>query len=57
MDSATKPPHFVTLGMFIIDEFYFLDEEGKPTGKILPPQESLQYLRDPPFLTGYRIFR
>jgi hypothetical protein len=29
----------VTLGMFIIDEFAFLDTTGKPTGRTLPPQE------------------
>ena len=34
------PPHFVTLGMFIIDEFSYLDDEGQPTGKTLAPQES-----------------
>ncbi|KAI6004097.1 Ribokinase-like protein [Pisolithus albus] len=31
-------PHFVTLGMFIIDEFSFTDQDGKPTGKTLPSQ-------------------
>ncbi|KAI6164915.1 Ribokinase-like protein, partial [Pisolithus thermaeus] len=31
-------PHFVTLGMFIIDEFSFADQDGKPTGKTLPSQ-------------------
>ena len=29
---------FVTLGMFIIDEFVFLDEKEQPTGRSLPPQ-------------------
>ncbi|KAI9001247.1 Ribokinase-like protein [Trametes punicea] len=29
---------FVSLGMFIIDEFSFADENGDPTGKSLPPQ-------------------
>ena len=29
----------VTLGMFIIDEFAFLDTTGWPTGRTLPPQE------------------
>jgi hypothetical protein len=33
-------PHFVTLGMFIIDEFIYADEQGLPTGKTVPPQES-----------------
>ena len=37
---ATPRRHFVTLGMFIIDEFAFLDEEGRPTGKTLPSQVS-----------------
>ncbi|KAJ7507564.1 Ribokinase-like protein [Mycena galericulata] len=31
-------PHFATLGMFIIDEFSFLDDSGKPTGRSLAPQ-------------------
>lgn len=31
-------PHFVTLGMFIIDEFSFTDENGLPTGKTVPAQ-------------------
>jgi hypothetical protein len=31
---------FVTLGMFIIDEFTFMDENGRPTGRSLAPQES-----------------
>ena len=30
--------HFVTLGMFIIDQFEFLDDDGKATGKTLEPQ-------------------
>lgn len=30
--------HFVTLGMFIIDEFVFLDEEGNETGKSIEAQ-------------------
>lgn len=29
---------FVTFGMFIIDEFSFADEQGKPTGKTVVPQ-------------------
>jgi len=37
MDS---PKSFVTLGMFIIDDFLFADEEGKPNGRTTPPQES-----------------
>ncbi|KAI6047130.1 Ribokinase-like protein [Pisolithus marmoratus] len=31
-------PHFVTLGMFIIDDFSFADQDGNPTGKTLPSQ-------------------
>lgn len=40
---ATDPrsPDFVTLGMFIIDEFSFADEDGKPTGKVVPAQECI----------------
>ena len=29
MVQETSSPHFVTLGMFIIDEFEYLDEEGR----------------------------
>lgn len=29
---------FVTFGMFIIDEFSFADEQGKPTGETMAPQ-------------------
>lgn len=36
MSEARK---LVTLGMFIIDEFAFLDTTGKPTGRTLSPQE------------------
>ncbi|KAF9468956.1 Ribokinase-like protein [Collybia nuda] len=31
-------PTFVTLGMFIIDEFIFLNDQGQPTGRTLAPQ-------------------
>lgn len=34
-------PVFVTLGMFIIDEFAFLDDHGQPTGRTLAPQERM----------------
>ncbi|KAI0721829.1 Ribokinase-like protein [Cerioporus squamosus] len=37
-DANSKHRAFVSLGMFIIDEFSFADENGKPTGKTLPPQ-------------------
>jgi hypothetical protein len=36
MSEARK---LVTLGLFIIDEFAFLDTTGKPTGRRLSPQE------------------
>jgi hypothetical protein len=32
---------FVSLGMFIMDEFLFEDEDGNPTGRDLDPQVSL----------------
>lgn len=38
----SNPRHFVTLGMFIIDEFEFFDEVGQPTGK-----ESASQVRGP----------
>ncbi|KAI0269250.1 hypothetical protein BC834DRAFT_865496 [Gloeopeniophorella convolvens] len=34
----TGTRHFVSLGMFIIDEFAFLDHAGRPTGRSLAPQ-------------------
>ena len=33
-----SPRTFVTLGMFIIDDFLYLDAAGEPTGKTTPPQ-------------------
>lgn len=33
-----QPLRFVTLGMFIIDEFSFADDGGQLTGKTLAPQ-------------------
>ncbi|KAG2013910.1 hypothetical protein CC2G_010774 [Coprinopsis cinerea AmutBmut pab1-1] len=36
--TSTTTPHFVTLGMFIIDDFSFADEHGNPTGKVVDPQ-------------------
>ncbi|KAI0370226.1 Ribokinase-like protein [Pilatotrama ljubarskyi] len=38
MVSHNAPRDFVSLGMFIIDEFSFADEDGKSTGKMLAPQ-------------------
>ncbi|EAU84575.2 hypothetical protein CC1G_00094 [Coprinopsis cinerea okayama7 len=38
--TSTTTPHFVTLGMFIIDDFSFADEHGNPTGKVVDPQAS-----------------
>jgi len=38
--SLMAPPSFVTLGMFIIDDFEFLDESGQATGKEVAPQVS-----------------
>jgi hypothetical protein len=35
----SEPRKLVTLGMFIIDEFSFLDAAGEPTGRTLSPQE------------------
>ncbi|KAF7776378.1 hypothetical protein Agabi119p4_4771 [Agaricus bisporus var. burnettii] len=36
--SGNKGPLFVTLGLFIVDEFEFKDENGEPTGKTLKSQ-------------------
>jgi hypothetical protein len=30
---------FATLGMFIVDDFEYLDENGQPTGRTAEPQE------------------
>ncbi|OJT10494.1 hypothetical protein TRAPUB_12932 [Trametes pubescens] len=38
MSSPNDTREFVSLGMFIIDEFTFVDGEGKPTVQTLPPQ-------------------
>ncbi|KAF7800009.1 hypothetical protein EIP86_011252 [Pleurotus ostreatoroseus] len=36
--SDSKHRQFMSLGMFIIDEFSYLDEDGQPTGRTLPEQ-------------------
>jgi hypothetical protein len=33
---------FVSLGVFIVDEFLFEDEDGNPTGRNLDPQVSFR---------------
>lgn len=38
MSSTDDTREFVSLGMFIIDEFTFVDDKGEPTGQTLPPQ-------------------
>jgi hypothetical protein len=38
-------PLFVTLGLFIVDEFEFRDENGEPTGKLQKSEA-----REQPFL-------
>lgn len=38
MEHESKTRQFVTLGMFIVDEFTFEDENGIPTGKTIAPQ-------------------
>lgn len=43
------PRKFVTLGMFIIDEFAFLDHAGNPTGQALEPQEGVIFSHIQPF--------
>ena len=40
MANTGESPFFVTLGMFIIDEFLFMDEDGNVTEKEIDPQES-----------------
>ena len=45
---------FVTLGMFIIDEFSFLDEQGRPIGRSFAPQESWLGCRI--LFTGFTIY-
>ena len=41
MAGPARRRHFATLGMFIIDEFSFADENGNPTGKTLEAQVSI----------------
>jgi len=38
-DLMSSPLHFVSLGLFIIDEFSFSDENGVPTGRKMLSQE------------------
>ena len=42
--SDTPRKTFATLGMFIIDEFEYLDADGRPTGKVRAPQVGLSTL-------------
>lgn len=44
--SANNGPLFVTLGLFIVDEFEFKDENGEPTGKTLNSQAGLPFFFD-----------
>ncbi|KAG8700081.1 hypothetical protein FRC09_006180 [Ceratobasidium sp. 395] len=37
--ATQRPKHFVSLGLFILDEFEFLDAEGKPTAKTQATQD------------------
>ena len=39
--SMSRSRKFVSLGLFIIDEFAFADAAGKPNGLSLSPQESV----------------
>ena len=39
--TMSRSRKFVSLGMFIIDEFAFADAAGKPTDLSLSPQESV----------------
>ena len=53
---------FVSLGMFIVDQFLFEDEDGNPTGRNLDPQVGLcRYDGDgaPPFcgLVAYLLLQ
>jgi len=44
MEDTDDSLAFVTLSMFIIDEFSFLDELGSPTGRSLPPQSGVGHI-------------
>lgn len=39
MSDRDDPISFATLGMFIIDDFSFMDADGRPTGRTVDPQE------------------
>lgn len=43
MTHSGSPPLFVTLGMFIIDEFLFMDGGGNASEKTVSPQGSSWY--------------
>jgi hypothetical protein len=49
--------NFVSLGMFIIDEFVFLDASGKPIDRTLPPQEQFPPLHAFTRLSSLLYFR
>lgn len=41
--SRNDGPLFATLGMFIIDEFEYKDDDGNPTGKIQKSQVGIPW--------------
>ena len=43
-NSGDTTRQFVSIGMFIIDEFSFADEKGNPTGKSMVAQVSSKQL-------------
>ena len=56
----SEPRKLVTLGMFIIDEFSFLDAAGKPTGRNLSAQEkssTSRFARIRPLILLFLQFR
>lgn len=43
--TMSRSRKFVSLGLFIIDEFAFADAAGKPNGRSLSPQECAPFIR------------
>ena len=50
--STTRTRKFVSLGLFIIDEFAFADAAGKPTGRSLSPQGWVSFITPRPSTSG-----
>ena len=55
-DQMSRSRKFVSLGLFIIDEFAFADATGKPTGRSLSSQERVFLRSSSPFIPAHPAY-